>query len=221
MGPEAAGEAAHDALAWLGCALRFEDALGELWAAGTGDTARDAPTVDLTRGDWARPAPCSADPMSPPLVRGDFDHPPPPRTPRCDRAKRRVLIAEDQHGMRGLVHQLIDLEADLEVVAEATTGQEALDLAASDHPDVIVLDLGLPVLDGEIVLERLRATQPAASIVVLSGQASAIIGPRLLEQGAGAVVEKGTPHWEAALVAGVRGLSGTSYRAPEYHARAG
>jgi DNA-binding NarL/FixJ family response regulator len=122
----------------------------------------------------------------------------------ADSVKRHVLIAEDQRGMRGLVHQLLDQEDDFEVVAEATTGQEVLELAASKDPDVVVLDLGLPVLDGEAVLEELRATRPGTRIVVLSGQASAIIQPRLLDHGADAVVEKGAAHWEGALVAEVR-----------------
>jgi DNA-binding NarL/FixJ family response regulator len=121
-----------------------------------------------------------------------------------DDATRRVLIGEDQRGMRGLVHQLLDDQDGIEVVAEAATGQEVLERFVSTQPDVVVLDLGMPVIDGEMVLRTLRATRPETRIVVLSGQASAIIRPRLLDEGADAVVEKGLEHWEAALVAEVR-----------------
>ena len=119
---------------------------------------------------------------------------------------KRVLIAEDQTGMRGLVHWLVDMEEDLSVVGEATTGQEALDAAGSLRPDAVVLDLGLPVIDGEDVLPALRSQLPAARIVVLSGQASAIIQPRLRELGADAVVEKDSaaPGWQAELLAQLR-----------------
>lgn len=119
---------------------------------------------------------------------------------------KRVLIAEDQTGMRGLVRWLVDLEDDLTVAAEATTGQEALEAAVAVRPDAVVLDLGLPVIDGEDVLPALRAQLPAARIVVLSGQASAIIQPRLIELGADAVVEKDSaaPGWQTELLAQLR-----------------
>lgn len=120
---------------------------------------------------------------------------------------RRVLIAEDQRGMRSLVHWLVDLEDGLEVVGEATTGQEVLDQARGLHPDAIVLDLGLPDGDGEEALPRLRSELPGARIVVLSGQASALIQPRLRQLGADAVVEKdsASPQWQAELLAELHG----------------
>lgn len=119
---------------------------------------------------------------------------------------RRVLVAEDQKGMRSLVRWLVDLEDGLEVVGEATTGQEALDRAGDLRPDAIVLDLGLPDVDGEAALPRLRSELPEARIVVLSGQASALIQPRLRQLGADAVVEKdsASPLWQAELVAELR-----------------
>lgn len=119
---------------------------------------------------------------------------------------RRVLIAEDQKGMRSLVRWLVDLEDGLEVVGEATTGQEALDRARDLRPDAIVLDLGLPDVDGEMALPHLRSELPGARIVVLSGQASALIQPRLRQLGADAVVEKdsASPLWQAELVAELR-----------------
>lgn len=119
---------------------------------------------------------------------------------------RRVLIAEDQTGMRNLVRWLVDLESDLEVVGEATSGQEVLDQARSLRPDAIVLDLGLPEVDGEVALPRLRSDLPDTKIVVLSGQASALIQPRLRELGADAVVEKdsASPQWQAQLLGELR-----------------
>ena len=119
--------------------------------------------------------------------------------------RRRVVIAEDQQGMRGLVRRLLDDEEDLEVVAERTTGPEVLERVAEDDPDVLVLDLGLPDLDGEVVLERLRQSRPEVRIVVLSGQASAIVAQGLRQRGADAVIEKGVPSWESELLAAVRG----------------
>jgi DNA-binding NarL/FixJ family response regulator len=113
---------------------------------------------------------------------------------------KRVLVAEDQRGMRDLVHRMVDFEDGFEVVAEASTGQEVLDRAAAMHPDVVILDLGMPIVDGEVVLQRLREMDPSMKILVLSGQASAIIQPRLAQLGADAVIEKGAAHWDADLM---------------------
>jgi len=108
--------------------------------------------------------------------------------------------------MRDLVHRLVDLEDGLEVVGVAANGQEVLDQAASLSPDAIVLDLGLPQIDGEVALRELRSKLPDAHIIVLSGQASALIQPRLLEEGADAVIEKDSayPSWQEDLLARLR-----------------
>ncbi|MHB1855503.1 MAG: response regulator [Acidimicrobiales bacterium] len=119
---------------------------------------------------------------------------------------KRVLIAEDHQGMRDLVRRLVDLEDGLEVVGVASNGQEVLDQAAALSPDAIVLDLGLPEIDGEVALRELRLRLPDAHIIVLSGQASALIQPRLLEEGADAVIEKDSayPSWQEDLMARLR-----------------
>ena len=119
-------------------------------------------------------------------------------------ATRRVLVAEDQTGMRTLVHRILDMEEGIEVVAEATTGQEVLDRVAEFRPDTVVLDLGLPVVDGEAVLAGLRHEYPDMTVLVLSGQASAIVQPRLARLGADAVIEKGAAHWDQELLLHVR-----------------
>lgn len=122
-------------------------------------------------------------------------------------ATRRVLIAEDQQGMRNLVRWLVELEDGLEVAGEATSGREAIERAQSIRPDAIVLDLGLPEVDGEVALAQLRSELPDAKIVVLSGQASALIQPRLRQLGADAVVEKdsASPQWQAQLLGELHG----------------
>lgn len=119
---------------------------------------------------------------------------------------RRVLVAEDHQGMRDLVRRLVDLEDGLEVVGTAANGQEVLDQAKALTPDAIVLDLGMPEIDGEVALRQLRAELPDAQIVVLSGQASALIQPRLMQEGADAVIEKDSayPSWQEDLMARLR-----------------
>ena len=80
----------------------------------------------------------------------------------------RILIVDDHPALRAGLRALLDAEADLMVVGAAATGAEALSLYASLQPDIVVVDLGLPDLDGEIVVERIIESDPCARIIVLT-----------------------------------------------------
>ena len=80
----------------------------------------------------------------------------------------RVLLVDDQPLFREGVHTLLSLQPDLEVVGEAGTGEEALRLAARLRPDVILMDLQMPVLDGVEATRRLRLTQPDCRVIALT-----------------------------------------------------
>lgn len=80
----------------------------------------------------------------------------------------RVLLVDDQPLFREGVHTLLSLQPDLEVVGEADNGEEALRLAARLRPDVILMDLQMPVLDGVEATRRLRLTQPDCRVIALT-----------------------------------------------------
>ena len=80
----------------------------------------------------------------------------------------RILIADDQALFREGLHTLLSVHADLEVVGEAGNGEEALRVAAVEHPDVILMDVQMPVLDGVAATRRLRAEQPACRVIMLT-----------------------------------------------------
>lgn len=80
-----------------------------------------------------------------------------------------MLIAEDQHLIRGALVALLSLESDLEVVAELDRGDQVLDAAEKTRPNVAVLDIDMPGLDGLAVAARLHECQPDCHTLILTG----------------------------------------------------
>jgi two-component system KDP operon response regulator KdpE len=112
---------------------------------------------------------------------------------------RRVLVIDDEPGVRRVVKDA--LRPDVSTVLEARSGDEALSVAAAERPDLIVLDLGLPDMDGIEVCRRLRAWT-SAPILVLSARHSEDEKTALLDAGADDYVTK--PFGPAELRARVR-----------------
>ncbi|MDA8216500.1 MAG: response regulator transcription factor [Dehalococcoidales bacterium] len=80
----------------------------------------------------------------------------------------RVLLVDDQALFREGLHTLLSIQPGLEVVGEAANGEEALRLVAEVHPDVVLMDLRMPVLDGVTATRRLRAEAPSCRVIVLT-----------------------------------------------------
>src|SRR5439155_7265851 len=80
----------------------------------------------------------------------------------------RILLADDQALFREGLHTLLSVHTDLEVVGEAGNGEEALRLAAATQPDVILMDVQMPELDGVAATRRLHAEQPACRVILLT-----------------------------------------------------
>jgi len=80
----------------------------------------------------------------------------------------RVLLADDHDLMRRGIRGLLESESDLEVCGEAANGREALALASSLKPDVLVLDLGMPELNGLDALKQIHKEVPATEVLVFS-----------------------------------------------------
>ncbi len=81
----------------------------------------------------------------------------------------RVLIAEDMHMIRGALAALLSLEDDMEVVAELDRGDTIVETALRVRPDVAVLDIDMPGLDGLTAAERLHTALPGCRTLVLTG----------------------------------------------------
>ncbi len=83
-------------------------------------------------------------------------------------ASIRILIVDDQALFREGLRTLLSVQAGLEVVGEAGNGEEALRLADAEKPDIILMDLQMPVMDGAVATRRLKARQPDAKVIVLT-----------------------------------------------------
>jgi DNA-binding NarL/FixJ family response regulator len=108
-----------------------------------------------------------------------------------DSTRLRVLLVDDVEDIRTLLRLLMEQDGRFEVVAEASNGEEALALAATHRPDVVVLDLAMPVMDGLTALPGLRAILPDVRVVILSGFPVDQMGPAAADAGAIGYLEKG------------------------------
>ena len=79
----------------------------------------------------------------------------------------RVLIVEDEPILRGALAEMLEAK-ELSVAGEAADGEEAVRLAAEVHPDVVLMDLRLPGMDGIEATKRIKAIEPRVQILVLS-----------------------------------------------------
>jgi DNA-binding NarL/FixJ family response regulator len=103
----------------------------------------------------------------------------------------RVLAVDDHPLLRGGIAALIAGQSDMALVAEASTGLEALERFRSVRPDVTLLDIQMPVMGGIETLVALRAEFPGARVIVLTTYGGDALAQRALDAGAHAYVLKG------------------------------
>lgn len=126
----------------------------------------------------------------------------------------RVAVAEDQRIVRELLAARLEGEADVYLVGAVGTGAEALALVAEQHPDVLVLDIGLPDLDGMQVTRRVKSAVPQTRVLVLSVHDSRFFVQQMLRAGADGYMVKSAALPE--LVQAIRVVcSGGVYLSPE------
>jgi DNA-binding NarL/FixJ family response regulator len=102
-----------------------------------------------------------------------------------------ALLADDVPELRKLLRQILEWSERFEVVGEAEDGVTAVKLTERYKPDLVLLDISMPVLDGISALPRLVAVSPGTKVVILSGfEVGRLEGPALAE-GAAAFIEKG------------------------------
>ena len=105
----------------------------------------------------------------------------------------RVLLADDQALVRGALASLLGLEPDLDVVAEVGRGDEVVPTARACRPDVALLDVEMPGLDGIAATAALRSALPACRVLVVTTFGRPGYLRRAIEAGAGGFLVKDTP----------------------------
>jgi two-component system response regulator DesR len=105
----------------------------------------------------------------------------------------RLLVAEDQSLVRGAIVALLGLERDLEVVADVARGDEVVPRALETHPDVALLDIEMPGLDGLSAAAQLRTALPSCRVIVVTTFGRPGYLRRAMEAGASGFLLKDAP----------------------------
>ena len=125
-----------------------------------------------------------------------------------------MLLADDEAMMRAGVRAILAGASDIEVVAEAGDGREALELARAHRPDVALLDIRMPVLDGLTAAAELRRAMPDVAVVMLTTFSEDEYITAALECGAsGFLLKSGDPYELMAAVRAVHG--GAAFLSPQ------
>ena len=103
----------------------------------------------------------------------------------------RVLVADDDRAYLGSLRELIDQQPELEVVATAVDGVQAIELAEQLEPDAVVLDVHMPLLDGVSAAARLRHDHPSICLIALTGDPEPELHRAATRAGADGVFLKG------------------------------
>ncbi|MEU4389841.1 response regulator transcription factor [Kribbella sp. NPDC023855] len=126
----------------------------------------------------------------------------------------RVLLADDEAMVRAGVRAILGSDETIEVVAEAADGQEAVTLTQRHRPDVAVLDIRMPRMDGLAAGAEIKRTVPDTAVVILTTfSEDAYIAKALGDGASGFLLKSGDPH---ELIAGLKAVAdGAAYLSPK------
>lgn len=102
-----------------------------------------------------------------------------------------VLIVDDMPQVRQELHKLLELSGMVKVVGEASNGLEAISLVEELSPDVVIMDLEMPVMDGFIATRKIKEQQMASRVIILSVHADPEDVDRAMQAGVDAFIQKG------------------------------
>ncbi|HSJ50459.1 MAG TPA: response regulator transcription factor [Actinomycetota bacterium] len=112
----------------------------------------------------------------------------------------RILVVDDHPAFRRALTSALRLVKDIEVAAEAGGGVEAAERAVQGNPDLVLMDLSMPDLDGIEAMRRIHETKPDLPVVILTAHADSGVEREALEAGASGFLAKGTALEELVVV---------------------
>src|ERR1700732_1541202 len=125
----------------------------------------------------------------------------------------RILLADDHTVMRNGLRLLLERQPGLTVVGEAADGRQAVDMAAAENPDVVIMDIAMPQLNGVEATRQIVNRNPSAAVAILSMHKDESYVIRSLKAGARAYLLKDSA--EADLIAAITAISrGKSFFSP-------
>jgi DNA-binding NarL/FixJ family response regulator len=104
--------------------------------------------------------------------------------------RNRVVLADDHKLFREAVRDMLQRHPDIEVVGEAGDGIQAVELVRSLFPNVVVMDIRMPRLNGVSAIEQMLAAHPSLKVIVLSANSAPIFASEMLTAGARGYVSK-------------------------------
>ena len=127
-------------------------------------------------------------------------------------SKTRIMLADDHPLLRQALRDVLEKQPDFEVIAEASNGEEAVKLATEMLPDVVIMDISMPVLNGLEATTQIKATSPSIAVLVLTVHSDSEHILSILRAGAGGYLTKSVYgdeviHAVRALVSGEMVLS--------------
>jgi len=108
------------------------------------------------------------------------------------KATIRVLLVDDVAQVRHDLRTVLTLNGDIEIVGEASNGQEAIKLVETLHPDVVLLDLEMPVMDGYETARAIKSSSPSCHVIVLTVHDYPAAHQRAIQAGADSFIVKGS-----------------------------
>lgn len=102
----------------------------------------------------------------------------------------RVLVVDDSSEVRAMYRRIVEGDDEIELVGEAANGREALDMVDETDPDVIVMDVHMPVLDGVVATRMIKERRPEISVLGCSASDDDSMGRALTDAGAAAHIDK-------------------------------
>lgn len=126
----------------------------------------------------------------------------------------RILVVDDHKVVRNGLRTFIAVQEDLEMIGEASNGEEAVEQCAALHPDVVLMDMKMPVMDGPDAIERILAENPGVRIIALTSFDDETYSRRAMDAGATGYLFKDVD--EEDLISAIRlANQGTGVVAPE------